>query len=698
MKKILVLSSVLFSSLILSSCGGECKEGTNTNVEVNKKFALTLSAQNGSRIELSSSKEANDNKYEAGSQISFKVILEKDSLELNGVTYNDISLSLNKENTYSFTMPNKDTTIKTTLTSLGDDSITTITPMEATNIPTTITKYLEGLQASSLVEGKYFKEADYSFNTTESSTETSSIHVEAGVNGVIKATGNTRYSNDSTYSKYLEEERGIFEDNYYYEIEKSTDIGTSTGQGAVTTNVNVLDIVEDDVESVDTKTQIKKSEAKSKSSSYLFSNLLIDNYFKASESSSFLNSSTSYGWKEIAIKSKLNDDKKSYTSTLTAVDQGYTAYDMMELKTVIDGDGFLSSSIFNKVSYDIDDFDTTENVIKEGANPIDTSVEEIVLSRGYKKTITEVSNLNNYVMKDYDLLTSYKIEDGEYVNSTEGKVENTSELKFQFVSKDNNSYTVGPRFKGCKEEGFIEVESGKIKVIKEGTFHLMFDNGLGEIKEFELTSVKPIPSAIEVSGLGDSIFLNTTKKVTVSVLPTLASQEVELKVSRTSEGSVEINKNEDETYSIKGTKKGVASITIKSIGKPELTKTIELNVVDKPDINAIFESLKTKTLRFKNSYDVYLVNFIDETTGQFISGTDDWGTISYGGVVGFNYTLDKENIVFTIGKNDGSSDGTTFVGFSIVNATTFTGTFSYYNSNKDVTMSLVDREDLSKLG
>ncbi len=662
-----------------SVSGSQSTQGTSSSIstpdpiEVTKKFALTVNAAEGTKVELLENVTLNE--IEAGTTLTFKVTVTDESKELSAVKFNGKFVSPVEGNTYEVMMPNQNTTLETEVIRLGDASLINVSDVNEEALPTTVEELKDVLTSTVNAESKYLANATY-HNTMSGLVE---LNAEVGRNDVVVITGQTLDSDYVSINKFSREEKGLVNNRFY------TLKTTSNPSSGVSTTGSIKQLVEDDTETL-LGNQIKESDAKLQVGSADFISNIINFAFSATSSESFL-SNKSYGWTNVAFESKVDEDKKTYTSLVTA----YYSYSsasqrMISLKTVIDGDNFLRSAEFLTKHYSDIDFDKELKQPLEGAEP--SKVEDITIqqTRGYRHTLNQKTDLNQHVMKDYNVNVNYKLPGEKEIETTNNKVANSATLSFKFRHKDNHPVMITPQLVGAKEEGFIEFEDEKPVVKKEGNFHLIFDNGLGEQKEVAVESFRPEPSSISAT-MSAKIYKGEFAILTVTVLPDAADKNVEVTLASSSECQVEITRNEDGTFNVKGIENGFGTLEIKSTIKASVSTTVNFDVMDKPDVNAIKANLTSKTLFGKVSgWGSHFVNLNEDGTGQYVCFEGGKGD-----VIPFTWTLNEATIEFEI-EVDGTlkSKYYTFMGLIDPLETGLTLVFGYNGSPKQATMTLLD--------
>lgn len=650
-------------------------------IEVTKKFELTTQAAEGSTITVSTTAE--NSEYEAGTLIEFSVTVDDANKELTSVLVNDKLIAPTSGNSYEFYMPNQDTTIKTEVLVLGDESIVTSSPVDAESVPETVQELYEVLKASKTAESLYLQNASYS-STFEESYESLDLVGTVYNNDVVFIDGRYLQYESSDMLFYLGYEKGIQEDRYY-NVETSTRVTSLEQSGTLQT------IVDDETQTL-TNNQIKESDATIEASTVGFVDRLLELTFSETDSNSFL-STNSYGWLNVTMNTTTDASNLFYTATVNAVYNYSSSRNyMVSLDVVIDGDHFVKSAEFLYEQYAEDDWDTENNVAYDDAEPTAVQSIEIVQERNYRHTANQKLDLTQHVMNNYDVITSYQLTGQSTVVATDNVVENSGRLTFAYRQTDNKPVMFEPTLVGAKEDGFITFDEDDVYVNQEGTFTLLFDNGLGEIKEVSLTSVQPVPYSISATLPGNIVYNGETNVLTVAISPAGADQSATVTKNESSTGDVTIQDNQDGTFTLTGVTNGSVTLDVASIVNPEIKTSITISVENAPNRENIMSFLTTTTLCGKvPSWGDHYVNFNTDGSGQYVCYEG-----SKGEVVAFTWELtDAFQIEITV-DGDGVSGYYTLEGFENVSETSLTLIYSYYGSNKEATLTATDSKlDLS---
>ena len=650
-------------------------------IEVTKKVELTTQAAEGSTITVSTTAE--NSEYEAGTLIEFSVTVDDANKELTSVLVNDKLIAPTSGNSYEFYMPNQDTTIKTEVLVLGDESIVTSSPVDAESVPETVQELYEVLKASKTAESLYLQNASYS-STFEESYESLDLVGTVYNNDVVFIDGRYLQYESSDMLFYLGYEKGIQEDRYY-NVETSTRVTSLEQSGTLQT------IVDDETQTL-TNNQIKESDATIEASTVGFVDRLLELTFSETDSNSFL-STNSYGWLNVTMNTTTDASNLFYTATVNAVYNYSSSRNyMISLDVVIDGDNFVKSAEFLYEQYAEDDWDTENNVAYDDAEPTAVQSIEIVQERNYRHTANQKLDLTQHVMNNYDVVTSYQLTGQSTVVATDNVVENSGRLTFAYRQTDNKPVMFEPTLVGAKEDGFITFDEDDVYVNQEGTFTLLFDNGLGEIKEVSLTSVQPVPYSISATLPGNIVYNGETNVLTVAISPAGADQSATVTKNESSTGDVTIQDNQDGTFTLTGVTNGSVTLDVASIVNPEIKTSITISVENAPNRENIMSFLTTTTLCGKvPSWGDHYVNFNTDGSGQYVCYEG-----SKGEVVAFTWELTEAFQIEITVDGDGVSGYYTLEGFENVSETSLTLIYSYYGSNKEATLTATDSKlDLS---
>lgn len=682
------------SSTSSSTATSSSKNTTSTSsdpepvfVEVEKKFVITLNAAEGTVVTLLNSQE----KYSAGSIVEFTVSVEKANLELDTVTYDGKVLLANKEGVYSFVVLNKDAEIATTVVERGSEDLLVVSDVNPEAVPQDPAALKVALENARTVESEYLSSAEYD----STYDETRSLKAVVGHNDVVVVEGrNLPYATSNLYS-YERTERGFF-NNRLYEIEEGT---TSVTFSKAAT---LKQVVADETETL-LPNQVKESDAKLAASTSGFIDIVLEEFF--GNTNSFV-PTDNYGWKEITYAVEVSEDNKSYIASASAYYSSYRRFITFEAE--FDGDNFLRRVDFDALDYgynDVEEFDVTEgegdeavtttyHKPVEGAEPTKTQKMDINFTRGYRSKVTG-TDLSSYATSNYDVLIDYRVP-GEYTTYTvgeDGMIYNSAELKFTYRQAEVKPIFFLPTLIGSKEDGFITFDSYNTPVVSNvGEFTLLFDNGFGEIKEVELTSIRPAAKSMTASLSSSTIYNGESVQVDAEITPAGADQSVTVTLKEGATAVVELTENEDGIWNVKGITNGTGTLLVTSVANSNLYKEVSFTVADKPNVDAIKTFLTSKTLLGKMSgWGNHFVNFNEDGTGQYVCYEDGQGDM-----VPFTWTLNESSITLEVSSDGSKSKYYTITGFTNLTESSIDFIFAYNGSDKTVALSQMESKlDLS---
>lgn len=654
-------------------------------------FAVNTSVGEGASVTIVSEPNE-DNKFEAGTSVEFSITLANELVELVNVTVSDTNLVKLENGNYSFIMPNKDTTITVTTSSLGDGSLLEISDVKQEDVPTNIEGVEAALTRASAVEGTYLKSAvldstyDYDYDAI------THFEIEAGRNNILLMHGYTKSSLTSTINEYENIQRGLYDEGHYYEISSSVSYSTINVEPSFSLVVEDPQLEEGQSLPSLPSGQIYASQASQLVSSYGLADLVLSEFFKDGGFGMY--------WDDLTVNSALSQDRKSYTVT---VDADYVNYSdeytnpVMELN--FDGDGFLNYVHLTVSEYGEGVFNSELGELQEGAQPIDVTHFNIDAVRGYKDYVEPFFDPSEYAATNYDVDVFMTVEGGSASLVEDATVEVGSTLTFAYTVKDHHPWVAGGTLIGASEEGFIDIDGSTISVLKEGTFDLYFDNGLGQIKTVTLTAIAAQPHVIEFSLTNNSrIYTNEANELTVSILPQQASQDVNLTVSEDSQVQATIVEgNEAGTFTITPASDGELTLIATSSVNTQLSETLTLTCVTRPSLTGVAETLNTYSITGSHPtyHDVMLFTFYDDLTGGYRS-TNASGT-TVGDVVEFTYVINEADLTISLTptSSTSSSYGNSLPEtISIESNTTFSYEYGSSWSSVTINLSTTDRVDL----
>ncbi len=679
------LSSV--SNSETSSPSTDSSSSTSVEIkEVLKTFSLTLQPATGTTINVETAADE-DGKYEAGQTIVFNVEVEDESLALIGATVNEKTIAMINDK-YEFVMPNQNAIIATQTMSLGSADIVNVSDVDTQSLPETVEDVHELLLASVEKESVLLTTATYDSTYESSSSNTYHFDGEVGFNDVVKI--NQRYySSTNNYSVYTGEEYGLVGGvSRLYSFTQASSTGSSMN---FTSSGTILKVVDDETEEVKGN-EVVETEANTKVTTVGFINKLLDRTF-AKKTESFLNTTENDGWNFFEVSNNVDASNKFYTTNVTARYRSTYYRNTVQLTLVVDGDGFVNEANFVQNSYKSADWDNEQFKPYDGAEVDSSKFIKVKQTRGYRKNLTK-TNVEQYLLHDYDVLTSYaydEVSTSTTYDAVDNVVGNSGTLSFKFRQRDNNPAIMIPNLVGSQEEGFIEFNAnGKPVVSKTGTFHALFDNGLGEIKSVEMEAVTPETVKIQASLVnGSKIYKDHTNTLKVELLPLGAIQDAVVTLKEGSTAQVEITNNNDGTFTIKGLENGTGTLVATSESVENLKVEVEFTVETIPDGDAIYDFLTTNTLFGKVSgYGSHFFNFNTDGTGQYVCYDDR----VKGAVLTFTWSFDKENCVFTYQWDDPEAKSKYYTGgdFSNITETSLDYEFKYSSSKKNTTLTALD--------
>ena len=678
------LSSV--SNSETSSPSTDSSSSTSVEIkEVLKTFSLTLEPATGTTINVETAADE-DGKYEAGQTIVFNVEVEDESLALIGATVNEKTIAMINDK-YEFVMPNQNATIATQTMSLGTADIVNVSDVDRESLPETVEDVHELLLASVEKESVLLTTATYDSTYESSSSNTYHFDGEVGFNDVVKI--NQRYySSTNNYSVYTGEEYGLVGGvSRLYSFTQASSTGSSMD---FTSSGTILKIVDDETEKVKGN-EVVETEANTKVTTVGFINKLLDRTF-ANKTESFLNKTENDGWNFFEVSNTVDASNKFYTTNLTARYRSTYYRNTVQLTLVVDGNGFVNEANFVQNSYKSDDWDSEQFKPYDGAEVDSSKFIKVKQTRGYRKNLTK-TNVEQYLLHDYDVLTSYaydEVSTSTTYDAVDNVVGNSGTLSFKFRQRDNNPAIMVPNLGGSQEGGVFGFNAnGKPVVSKTGTFHALFDNGLGEIKSVEMEAVTPEAVKIQASLVnGSKIYKDHTNTLKVELLPLGAIQDAVVTLKEDSTAQVEITNNNDGTFTIKGLVNGTGTLVATSESVEKLKVEVEFTVETMPDADVVYDFLTTKTLFGKYSgFGSHFFNFNTDGTGQYVCYEGGKGE-----VLTFTWSFDKENLVLTYQWDDSEAKSKYYTGgdFSNITETSLDYEFKYSGSKKNMTLTALN--------
>lgn len=687
MKKHIGLLIFSAATLIgLGSCGVEGGEAGGSVsvpsvVEVEKKFAITVSAEEGVTVTIAEATE--DNKYSAGSTVSFTATAEEGK-GVGAVTVGGKKVAAS-EGVYSFVMPNQDVEIKATAVKLGDKAAIfdypALTEDQIAELPVSLTgddlntvskvqdasNELKEIFASNKVEmtklGKAtVKEhlAQYSImkGVFNKSVVDSDLELVAGLDGMRWQETYTK--NNGVYGNFQDwGEKGFVEGNNsaYYEISSEEQESNSYGTHNVVKKYNgyIYRVVED--EKFD-EAEAKKSailSATGAKEKALTTGILekIGTMYFAPGNYSNSNTSTSLnyvsGGSLYRYINKWNvtvaEDKMSWGIDIGATWEGkssdtakYTA-----IKVTFGADDFCEGIAISETTYDKGTYDFDNHTLKEGATI--TAVPntlEVTFTRGYKSTF-EKYDMSTWAMSDYDLrFELYNTWRKSFTTQEEeGKtleVEVGSSMrKFAAVNKASDSGFIQPIYAGCQEgDEFVSkgtTSSDLIVFNKVGTVHLVFENYFGSQKVVTVNVVAPKPFEVALpKDMATKCKTGETITFKPTITPVDATQTIVASLPENDPTESTVAVAEDGTVTWSPTKAGTVNLTIASKIDASVSTKVSMTAVAPATKAWVEANLPTTTLVSTKNLNEYSASYSSTSWWNVVLNLNADGTGSYQGV------------------------------------------------------------------
>lgn len=719
MKKIPSLLVLSGAMLVLASCGGNgissesisfSPSSSNTSssgnssisTEVMRTYELTLPSVEHATIEVVTEPIGDGYVYEGGTEVSFKVTPESSRYAVRAVKIDDKELTGN-DGVYSFIMPNHNVALTLEVASLGEEGLDTSVEVTQELIPGDPTAVRELLLKQRTLGETYFKEGEIHLDSSSSSDERYDYHIRAYQDEVLTVAGTTSgYGGSQTALPFYQEIGKNETEDKLYTYEK-TGSSLSATNGVLNESLS-FKVITEDADGILT-TEISPEDADLAVSTYdLFGEIISAAFDPESYSGSFIENPNSYSsWDDIQTRSSLSEDRNSWTTTITAseVDSYTEETTYYEFIGEFDGLSFCTSASFTAKTYLASDF-VEGGELNPNATPDSFSSITVSAERGYRPFSSSRISLSDYAMHDYDVRV-FGTQEGSFsaVETLNNEVEVGSTLSFQFKSYDENSFLMLPQLIGAKEEGFFAVnEAGEttLQLIKEGDVTLQFDNGAGDIKEVVLHVVPAKPTSISLQLSASSVFIGEEITLSATVAPSLANQAVEISVDEDSTGHISLTYDEEtKLYHIRGEALGEVTLNAVSTEDTNVTASITLSVLEKPNYEDVYNMITTKTMFFDDSYNNGIaINFDANGTGSYRFGEYDYWSSSlvYEEEATFSYTFDETTLAFTISDLQVNEFyGAELKAITVVNSSTLEATFDY----DSYTLTPVDRIDLSTL-
>lgn len=628
-------------------------------------FKVTTQAGTGSTIDFGA---ADLTKVRAGTEIAFGVSLTSDQYGLVSVTV-DGKVVTPIDGEYSFVMPNKDVVVATQTRVLGADGLTNVSSFDETKlalIPTTsvedFAEFFVGLKDEN---ARFFKEGTFSYRGSdlEETSDFRSYSIKASANDFVLVEG-VDGENGDLYSRYRFE-AGIKDDKYYeYELEDGAE------------SLAISTVVSDNETELESN-EIIESEANDNAAFYDVLDVT-DTLFL---------SSSSIDWTNSSITTKVSEDKKSvevsFSAESEAPDYSYYSGHKYDVKITLDGDFFVTNISSTNSVYSF--YDYTDGVLNEDALPTNVISLNYTGVRGYKSLFDSSIYFEDFVTTDYDLF-AYVSNGSDLFGTNGGTFEAGDRLGFRFINKDNPNAIITPRVVsvGEGEEAIAEIDGSYVNILAAGTFNLTFDNGIGDLRTFEFTSVIPAPTSITASASLSSVYVGGSTTVSAEIGPEFALQNYTVSADETSSDCT-IVANEDGTYTVTGNEVGTIVLNVAATADPTIVDSLEISVIEKPDYEAVYNNLITMTLYNNQSGDINRFNFNSDGTGTHYNTYYGYTEI----ISTFKWSLDPDTMIMTITPD--STDSEYVESVTVIDSENVTVVTNRFNSHNTYECTFVDR-------
>ena len=562
---------------------------------IDKTYKVTLKEGLGSKITLSA--EEGVNTFTAGTEVSFSVTLDNSDLTvLNEVKVGGKVVS-ETDGLYTFTMPNKNVEIETVTTALGDGSLLTPSDVDETVISNitsleSLTTFLE--ETATKAEQTYINGGTATLSDTHVNKEEFEYTFRIGLNNVSEYEGKYFENSRDVLGSVRKGVRGV-EGDYYYEVKDN-----SASKKEVSTA-----FIDDDTETSVPSGSMKRSDALAMAGTAGLTEHV------ASYLSNFS------GVTPVVTKDSTN---KYFTVSLNKIVAQNSFYERkMELR--FDGDNAISSALITQETYTEEDYDDVSGAFKEDSVPVDTLTFSLNATRGYRRNIVPILDINDYVGTDYRV---FAVDSSNTVEVPEnGDVEYGNNYSFCFKNNLDNPMLVEPKIKEVKSEEGVATINGdgkSIHLAKGGEFTVVFDNGLGELKEVTYTSVRPTIKGLVLNLSGSKIYNGGAVTLRVSGKPMLADASATVSVKEGSEGDATITALGNNEFMVTATKEGDCTLVATSTIDNSVTGEITLEISgEKPTSDYLHTFLTSTTMHYKDyrNYMHYYLNINEDGTGQF---------------------------------------------------------------------------------
>ena len=628
---------------------------------IDKTYKVTLKEGLGSKITLSA--EEGVKTFTAGTEVSFSVTLDNSDLTVLNEVKVGGKVASETDGLYTFTMPNKDVEIETVTTALGDGSLLTPSDVDETVISNltsveTLTTFLE--ETATKAEQTYINGGTATLSNTDVDKEEFDYTFRIGLNNVSEYEGKYFENSRDVLGSVRKGVRGV-EGDYYYEVK---DNSASGKEGSTS-------ILVDDTETSVPSGSMKRSDALAMAGTAGLTEHVASYLSKFS------------GVTPVVTKDSTN---KYFTISLNKIVAEYIDFCERKMELRFDGDNAITSALITQETYSKEDYDDVNEAFKEDSVPVDILTFSLNATRGYRRNIVPILDINDYVGTDYRV---FAVDNSNTVEVPEnGDVEYGNNYSFCFKNNLDNPMLVKPKIKDVKSEEGVATINGdgkSIHLAKGGEFTVVFDNGLGDLKEVKFNSVRPAVTGLEVSLSSSTTFVGSAVTLTVLPEPTLADNSATVTVKEDSTGSVDITDNKDGTFKLVATKEGTCTIVVTSTENSKISTEASLTIGGALDYETVESLLTTNTLYYKDRYygtELYL-NFNDDGKGQL--RIDEYGK---GEVITFTYALNENPIelTYTLDDEDATSSGYELVSVSIASSTEVSVTIDYNGSADTYTL------------
>ena len=740
MKKKLFVSLISLASLGLVACSGTISSNSTSGngcpsvdsvacpdpetvvvhdtveVPVELKYTLTVDADTDV-VTVNFDDDFNVEEVSAGSTVTFDLFISDEvNYKLGDVTIGGTLITPNDVGKYSFIMPNFNATLKIDTMDTGASDILQNPDVDETTLPKSFDELKAKVQASSLLETKYLASAKIEDNSTSSTNVR--YETVAGTNTsvtksytVSSKTGGSRNAFDVGTTT----QSGIV-DGYFYSIVTSP---VSEGKESGLKDVaSTYKIVSDETEKTyDLRYLAKETDAKKAASTFYKggNSSLTDtssgvaNYVLASTlfSDSF---SDSDRYTVTVGEPKVAEDKKSFSIKLTSERVMGGTYYLAYYTITFDSIGFMTNVDYQSYTYDSASYTTDGSTytINDGAMYKTHYYMTVEAERGFKNdNISGLKDIHNYVLDDYDIHLIYtKPSTSTTVDAIDGsKVEMGGKVSYTVTG--TNAAAIKPVINSLPEGMFTYTNLYDITPVTKGTGTIVFDNGLGVLKEVPVEVIDAQPTKITAT-LGETqIYVGNETTLSASVTPAAASQAYTVTKSSDSVGDVDLTKNDDGTYTVKAVAEGSVTLDVVSDYDPTIKTSVTLNCLIKPVKDTVISNITTKSVYGYNTtvwgtgttkiIVCAYINFNSDGTGEFryaYKTDSSYSSWSLKDVSAFKWTVD-DNLKFTI-----TTDATAHKlnSFEAIANTAFNfqvqGPYNYANVSG---AGIVDRTDLSTL-